>query len=169
MGEKQNEEPLQADWVEELTRRKALLGAFVGSLVAAYAVITSFALRFIFPTREPTPPRRIFIGFTREIGAGESKSMPLPSGDQLIVSNTGRINPDTGSPYIGFSNQCPHLGCKVHWQGKEQQFLCPCHQGVFNPEGTATEGPPAAANQKLRSYPIALDGQSMYVLIEEDV
>ena len=169
MGEKQNEDPPHTDWIEELTWRKALLAAFVGSLAAAYGVITSFALQFIFPARASTPPQRIFIGFAREIGAGESKSMPLPSGDQLIVSNTGRINPETGSPYIGFSNQCPHLGCKVHWQGKEQQFLCPCHQGVFTPDGIAVEGPPAAASQKLRSYPIDLDGQSLYVLIEGDV
>lgn len=169
MGEKQNEEPLRKDWIEELTRRKALLGAFVGSLAAAYGVISTFALQFIFPARASTPPQRIFIGFAHEVGAGESKSMPLPSGDQLIVSNTGRINPETGSPYIGVSNQCPHLGCKVHWQGKEQRFLCPCHQGVFTSAGVATEGPPAAANQKLRSYPIALDGQSLYVLIDEDV
>ena len=83
------------------------------------------------------------------------------------MSNTGNIDPESGSTFIGFSNQCPHLGCKVHWEAKERHFLCPCHQGIFDPTGVATAGPPAQANQTLRAYPIETDGNSMYAVLED--
>ena len=148
-------------------RRVFLWTAMIGALTAAYGFITAVAVSFTFPRRASAPAQRIFIGFTHELGIGESKSVPLPSGDQLIVSNTGSINADSGSAIIGFSNQCPHLGCKVQWEPQEQRFFCPCHQGVFDPTGVATAGPPAQANQKLRAYPIELNGNSMYAVVEE--
>jgi len=139
----------------------------IGALTAAYGFITAAAVSFTFPRRASGPAQRIFIGFTHELGIGESKSVLLPSGDQLIVSNTGSLDPGSGSAIIGFSNQCPHLGCKVHWESQEQRFFCPCHQGVFNPTGIAVSGPPAQANQKLRAYTIELNGNSMYAVVEE--
>ncbi|HMF14459.1 MAG TPA: Rieske 2Fe-2S domain-containing protein, partial [Gemmataceae bacterium] len=34
---------------------------------------------------------------------------------------------------------CPHLGCSVDWrpqeEGKQGQFVCPCHGGTFDPRG----------------------------------
>lgn len=148
-------------------RRRFLWAAVIGALTASYGFITAVAVSFTFPRQRTGAAQRIFIGFTHELGIGESKSMPLPSGDQLIVSNTGNVNAESGSTIIGFSNQCPHLGCKVHWESQAQRFFCPCHQGVFNPTGVAISGPPAQANQKLRAYPIEVNGNSMYAVVEE--
>jgi len=159
-------EPVQLH--EGVPSRRALLWAGVlASLAAAYGVITSFALAFIFPRQRRSRPTRVFIGFSNEIGIGESKSLTLPSGDQLIVSNSGSINPDTGSTFLGFSNRCPHLGCRVHWDGGDRQFVCPCHQGVFDSSGVAISGPPAAAGQQLKAYTIELDGSAMYAIVED--
>jgi menaquinol-cytochrome c reductase iron-sulfur subunit len=36
---------------------------------------------------------------------------------------------------------CPHLGCAIGWREPEQQFLCPCHVGVFSAEGRRLSGP----------------------------
>jgi Rieske Fe-S protein len=36
---------------------------------------------------------------------------------------------------------CPHLGCPVGWDQSKQQFLCPCHNSYFKPNGDAGEGP----------------------------
>ena len=85
----------------------------------------------------------------------------------MIVSNTGEINGETGLPFLGFSNRCPHLGCRVHWDGKQRLFICPCHQGVFNPSGVAISGPPADAGQSLKPYQIEVDGKSMYAVVED--
>ena len=139
----------------------------MASLAAVYGTIATFALGFIFPRRREQPAQRIFIGFADDIGAGESKSLTLPSGDQMIVSNTGEIDADSGLPFLGFSNRCPHLGCRVHWNGKDRQFVCPCHQGVFSPSGMAVSGPPADAAQSLKPYRIEVDGKSMYAVMED--
>lgn len=139
----------------------------LASLGAAYGTLLTFAVRFVFPSRREGPPQRMFLGFTHEIGIGESQAITLPSSDQLLLSNTGQMNPDTGTEFLAFSNRCPHLGCKVQWQSPERQFYCPCHQGVFDPTGRATSGPPADAGQSLKPYRLDIQGQAIYVLLEE--
>jgi menaquinol-cytochrome c reductase iron-sulfur subunit len=37
---------------------------------------------------------------------------------------------------------CPHLGCSVSWQANQDKFICPCHGGVFSPDGKNIGGPP---------------------------
>ena len=148
-------------------RRRWLWTGVLGALGLAYGTITTFALGFIFPRGREQRRQRVFIGFAHEIGTGESKSLTLPSGDQMIVSNTGEIDPETGLPFLGFSNRCPHLGCRVHWDGKQRQFICPCHQGAFDASGVAVLGPPADAGQSLRPYRIEVDGKSMYAVVED--
>lgn len=39
------------------------------------------------------------------------------------------------------SSICPHLGCIVDWHKSQDQFFCPCHGSVFNPEGKHVSGP----------------------------
>ncbi|PYX10802.1 MAG: hypothetical protein DMG88_01325 [Acidobacteria bacterium] len=39
------------------------------------------------------------------------------------------------------SHVCTHLGCTVPWIDKQNKFVCPCHQAVFNPEGRLIGGP----------------------------
>ena len=37
---------------------------------------------------------------------------------------------------------CPHLGCSVSWQQGQSEFVCPCHGGRFQANGTHVSGPP---------------------------
>ncbi len=37
---------------------------------------------------------------------------------------------------------CPHLGCSVSWQQGQDEFVCPCHGGRFQANGTHVSGPP---------------------------
>jgi menaquinol-cytochrome c reductase iron-sulfur subunit len=41
-----------------------------------------------------------------------------------------------------FNGRCTHLGCAYSWQEAQQRFICPCHGGVFGPDGTHMGGPP---------------------------
>ena len=42
------------------------------------------------------------------------------------------------------SNSCAHLGCPVRWVVREGEgeFLCPCHGGIYNINGSYVAGPP---------------------------
>jgi menaquinol-cytochrome c reductase iron-sulfur subunit len=44
--------------------------------------------------------------------------------------------------FIVMSNVCTHLGCRVRWIPENDNFFCPCHNGVFSKDGQVTDGPP---------------------------
>jgi menaquinol-cytochrome c reductase iron-sulfur subunit len=39
------------------------------------------------------------------------------------------------------SSICPHLGCTVPWDDDRKEFVCPCHDSVFAPDGSRISGP----------------------------
>lgn len=49
---------------------------------------------------------------------------------------------EDGQNYIAMSNICTHLGCRVRWIAEQQKFFCPCHNGVFDKDGSVISGPP---------------------------
>lgn len=48
---------------------------------------------------------------------------------------------DTKGVIHTFSPSCPHLGCYVEWDEQEKNWLCPCHDSRFSPEGKVLKGP----------------------------
>ena len=42
---------------------------------------------------------------------------------------------------IAVSPVCTHMKCKVHWNGAESSWDCPCHGSRFAPDGRVIEGP----------------------------
>ncbi len=144
-----------------------MLGGLLTSLAAAYGLFASYAVKFIFPERKPLRLKRVFLAFASDIAQGESRSILMPSGDQLLISNIGSLDPGSGNTFVAFSNSCPHLGCKVFWEAQEERYICPCHQGVFDAEGIAISGPPAQSGSNLRHYRIEVQGNAIYALVEE--
>lgn len=51
--------------------------------------------------------------------------------------------------FVVFSRVCSHLGCLVRWDEQKDQFLCPCHGGVFDSAGKVVAGPPPQSIEKL--------------------
>lgn len=47
-----------------------------------------------------------------------------------------------GQNYVAMSNVCTHLGCRVRWIPEQEKFFCPCHNGVFDKDGSVVSGPP---------------------------
>jgi Rieske Fe-S protein len=41
-----------------------------------------------------------------------------------------------------FSNICTHLSCRVTWREEQQEYFCPCHDGIFTADGKVASGPP---------------------------
>lgn len=42
---------------------------------------------------------------------------------------------------VAFSTVCPHLGCAIDYDPKARNFVCPCHNSVFDREGNVVHGP----------------------------
>src|SRR5512143_746355 len=49
---------------------------------------------------------------------------------------------EDGRNYHALSNICTHLGCRVRWIAEREQFVSPCHNGVFDKHGFVVSGPP---------------------------
>jgi menaquinol-cytochrome c reductase iron-sulfur subunit len=43
---------------------------------------------------------------------------------------------------LALSNTCTHMQCNVHWDTSLNQFLCPCHGGLYDMVGANVGGPP---------------------------
>jgi len=44
--------------------------------------------------------------------------------------------------FVVYSSTCTHLGCTVRWDANQKLFLCACHGGAFNLDGSVKSGPP---------------------------
>jgi Rieske Fe-S protein len=60
------------------------------------------------------------------------------------------------------SSTCTHLGCHVSYDATTKLLRCPCHGGVFTPEGRVVAGPPP---RPLTELPTRIDGAKVFVQI----
>lgn len=127
------------------TRRGFLIAAFA-ALTAAYGTFASFLGRFLQPTRNGRS--WLYVAPSTQLAGSEALRFQTPSG---AVVNIAR---QEGNRVVALSSTCPHLGCMVNWEPHNNRFFCPCHNGVFDPSGRATAGPPADAGQSLLEYPV---------------
>jgi len=67
-----------------------------------------------------------------------------------------------GRTYIAMSNICTHLGCHIRWIVEQDQFFCPCHNGVFDISGNVVAGPPP---RPLDRYDVKVENGQLYVLV----
>lgn len=66
-----------------------------------------------------------------------------------------------GREYVAISNVCTHLGCHVRWISDQNEFVCPCHNGVFNKEGNVVSGPPP---HPLNRYETKIENDHLFIL-----
>jgi Rieske Fe-S protein len=131
----------------------------LGGVAASTAAIAG---RYLYPLRAVRLTRRIFLAPISDIPEGKGRPYGLPGGATALVTNTG-------NQVVALSDICPHLGCKVHYSAADAKFLCPCHGGVFEKDGTAIAGPPADEGKNLRQYPVSTVGDNIFIEIEETV
>ena len=135
------------------------LCAMTLALIASYGLFALEGLLFLLPRRLRPPTRRLFAGQIEQFPIGTLKGVLDLQGNEILVKRDPQA-------LRAFNSTCPHLGCRVQWQPELQRFFCPCHNGVFNPEGVAVEGPPAAAGQSLAQVPLDIDPKSGVVYLE---
>jgi len=89
----------------------------------------------------------------------------LKKGDSISQSQIKEVQ----SRINVLSNSCAHLGCPVRWvitEG-EGEFLCPCHGGIYDINGTYVAGPPPR-NMYSYTFEVRDDG-NVYVKHEFNI
>lgn len=132
----------------------------LASLTAAYGTFAAFALRYLYPDRGVVHGWQ-FVAEVDRFAVGDAMTYVAPDGATVALARQG----DSGEvgDFIALSSTCPHLGCQVHWEGNNNRFFCPCHNGSFDPAGKPIEGPPAEANQSLPRYPLKVESGLLYI------
>jgi len=132
-----------------ISRRKLLarsVGVMSGAMAAAIGVPA--VLYVTGPTREQAAIEKwIRLGSASSVETGtqtlmkatvEKRSGYLTETQELAVF----VSTENGSDFVALSNVCTHLGCRVRWVDNQNEFFCPCHNGVFAADGTVLAGPP---------------------------
>jgi Rieske Fe-S protein len=141
---------------ETVTRRRLFEGgalAVGGIASAAFGLpALGFALGPVFKEQEPKRwedvgaetdfndqfyvPKAITLVYQGQVGEAVKTT--------IYVRKTRKSDPRTlrDLPYAAVSNRCMHLGCPVRYVQASQRFICPCHGGVYGPNGEVVGGPP---------------------------
>ena len=135
------------------------IGMFA-ALAAAYGTLAAYMARFLYPAKPTTRGWQMVCDLTG-IEPGGSIIYRLPNGSPVSITRQG-AGESTGD-FLALSSTCPHLGCQVHWESQNDRFFCPCHNGVFDPEGVGIAGTPGDAGQNLPRYPLKVEDDLLFI------
>jgi cytochrome b6-f complex iron-sulfur subunit len=139
--------------------------AMTGGLLAGYGTFAYLAGRFLYPS-QGAKLAWVFVVEANRMNKGDSLRYETPAGQTVTV--TRRAADGTVDDFLALSSTCPHLGCKVHWEAQNNRFFCPCHNGVFDPSGKGTAGPPAEAGQSLSHFSLKIENGLLFIEIPLD-
>lgn len=139
-----------------LTSRMALIGGLVGG----YGMFAWIGARFMLPTQSGRL-HPLFVARASDVTVGDTLLYRTP--DDRTVNITRRGSTGDAADFIALSSTCPHLGCQVRWEGQNNRYVCPCHNGTFDREGRATGGPPGEAGQWLPRYELTVEKGLLYI------
>ena len=86
----------------------------------------------------------------------------IPEDGRLEIDHLGRPVEllRTGDAVEARSLWCTHFGCVVRWEPDRREYLCPCHDGLFDARGRPIGGPPTVP---LCSLPVTVAGDIVTV------
>ena len=151
---------------QALTRRAALwLSSRVvmaAGLVGGYGLFAWVGTRFMLPAQLGRV-NQLFVTRIADLVPGGTLLYQTPDGRTVNITRHGTS--DTAEDFIALSSTCPHLGCQVRWEGQNNRYFCPCHNGTFDAQGTATGGPPFDAGLSLPRYALTLQQGLLYIQV----
>ncbi len=141
---------------DDTSRRRFLSQAVMGfGMLFGIGTLGFRFLQFLVPRRGERQAETVLIGAESKIPLGEAVPMDL-GGRKILVLKTNE-------GVVAFSRRCTDLGCLVSWNKEREQFVCPCHQGIFDKTGLNIAGPPP---RPLDRFPIVKRGEQLYVNIQ---
>jgi menaquinol-cytochrome c reductase iron-sulfur subunit len=132
----------------EMSRRHVLGRLSIALGVISAAIVGVPMLGFVFgPLFRRIPEVWRTVGPLEQFKVGETvnvtflDSSPLPWAG-VTAHTAAWLRRVSATEFMAFSVNCTHLGCPVRWLPDAQLFMCPCHGGVYNRDGTVAAGPP---------------------------
>ncbi len=151
----------------ELASRRQLLSRISLTLSAAAAAVVAIPIvsYLLSPLINPTPPEWIDLGPVDTFRVGSTQKVdfddpsPLPWAGQTARTSVW-LRRGGQADFVAFAVNCTHLGCPVNWRPDADLFLCPCHGGVYNADGTVAGGPPP---RRLPQYEVRVQNNSVQI------
>ncbi len=141
------------------TSRRSFLGVLLGLASAVIAALLAIpVLRYLLSPLTTGSTASIWsaAGLVSEATAAPgplSRTLDLKQHDGWReTESTPKVYlVKTGTTVQALSAICPHLGCIVPWDASRKEFVCPCHGGVFGPDGAYRSGPPRRGMDTLQT------------------
>ena len=127
----------------------AAVGSFTAGLLVVVPSVASAAVAFFAPLKA----RRREADFVAVTSLAALPAHGLPARltvrDERVDAWTRYADAPVGSVYLRRTDEgvralnaiCPHAGCLVGLDPEGGRFVCPCHESVFELDGTRVEGP----------------------------
>ena len=140
--------------------RRRFLGLMIYALGAVVTAILGLPLIGYVLQPMLQPPRAVWrvvgrvsdfrVGHTVLVTFDNAYTRPWPAGG-ISSREAAWLRRNDATSFTAFSEYCQHLGCPVTWQPGAQLFFCPCHGGVYYPNGSVAAGPPPRPLQQYRT------------------
>jgi menaquinol-cytochrome c reductase iron-sulfur subunit len=159
--------PLRADDPQVLKRRRFLARISIALSALAATVVGVPVIGFLVsPLTRKSPRQWRPVGAVDGFKVGETVSVTFEDASPLPWSGVSArtaawLRRDSDASFTAFAVNCTHLGCPVRWFADPKLFLCPCHGGVYNADGSVAGGPPP---KPLGRYPVRVRGGQVEIL-----
>lgn len=70
---------------------------------------------------------------------------------KVVSEKAVYVTKDAKGQVCVLTSICPHLGCTVPWNKEKSKFVCPCHGGTFEADGSRVSGPSLRGMDTLES------------------
>lgn len=163
----ENHPDVVGDDSKAISRRKFLSKASIALAgLGGVAVVIPVAVFMISPLFQTTPEVWRPVGRVDSFVIGETVKVTFPDASPevwagIVAQTAAWLRRLSQDQFKAYSVNCTHLGCPVSWIPSAYLFVCPCHGGVYYPDGRVAAGPPPLP---LAEYKVRIAGQQVEIL-----
>jgi quinol---cytochrome c reductase iron-sulfur subunit, bacillus type len=154
--------------------RRTFLNYVAGSISAFLGIV--LGLPIVGYLAAPLAQRQtafwLSLGKVDAFTSGQPKAVPVSISRRdgwrrITEERTCWVLASEGGQFVAYNGRCTHLGCAYSWKTdgpNAGRFFCPCHDGVFGPDGTVVAGPPP---RELDRFDVRVEGGELLVLYQD--